>query len=282
MCNTSSTYHLWEIANHVQHTERLSPVGNCKSCATHWALSPATRRATCHMVWRDSSVIKFDRVEIIFMLAFYFMGWTIKPMMEVRKPMYMEKTPGDELQKMPHTKAWRFKPQVRLEPTQQHWWQARKADMLTTTPRGSPAQKFWLCSNTVTLDERPGHWHWYWRAEFIGAYHHRKVGRQWLKKKSKPWKNLIFLVKSPQPVSLPLASCKIRQARASISQNVIAADYSSSKSPEVYVWKQVKEVSIFFFSCDCLVGQEVKASISRAEDPRFKSRLRQDFFGAKS
>ena len=34
-------------------------------------------------------------------------------MKEGRKPEYTEKTPGDELQKMPHTKAQRFKPQAR-------------------------------------------------------------------------------------------------------------------------------------------------------------------------
>ena len=56
-------------------------------------------------------------------------------MKEGRKPEYLEKTPGDELQKMPHTTARRFKPQARLEPAQYHWWQARKADMLTVTPR---------------------------------------------------------------------------------------------------------------------------------------------------
>ena len=39
-------------------------------------------------------------------------------MKEVRKPEYPEKTPGDELQKMPHTKARRFKAQARLEPAQ--------------------------------------------------------------------------------------------------------------------------------------------------------------------
>ena len=56
-------------------------------------------------------------------------------MKEGRKPEYPEKTPGDELQKMPHTKARRFKPQARLEPAQWHWWQARKADVPTVTPR---------------------------------------------------------------------------------------------------------------------------------------------------
>ena len=34
---------------------------------------------------------------------------------------------------MPHTTARRFKLQVRLEPAEQHWWQARKADVLTVT-----------------------------------------------------------------------------------------------------------------------------------------------------
>ena len=50
-----------------------------------------------------------------------------------RKPEYPEKTLGDELQKMPHITARRFKTQARLEPAQLHWWQARKADMLTVT-----------------------------------------------------------------------------------------------------------------------------------------------------
>ena len=45
-----------------------------------------------------------------------FIGWTIKPMKEGRKPEYPEKTPGDELQKMPHTEVRTFKHQARLEP----------------------------------------------------------------------------------------------------------------------------------------------------------------------
>ena len=32
-----------------------------------------------------------------------------------RKPEYPEKIPDDELQKMPHTKALKFKPPLRLE-----------------------------------------------------------------------------------------------------------------------------------------------------------------------
>ena len=59
-------------------------------------------------------------------------------MKEGRKPVYPEKTPGDKLQKMTHTKARKFKPQAKLEPALKHWLQARKADMLTITPRVAP------------------------------------------------------------------------------------------------------------------------------------------------
>ena len=38
-------------------------------------------------------------------------------MKEGKKPKHPEKTPDDELQKMPHTKARKFKPQARLELT---------------------------------------------------------------------------------------------------------------------------------------------------------------------
>ena len=39
-------------------------------------------------------------------------------MKEGRKLEYPEKTPGDDLQIMPHTTARRFKPPARLEPAQ--------------------------------------------------------------------------------------------------------------------------------------------------------------------
>ena len=68
--------------------------------------------AVCHLVQRDNSAIKFDRVEIALILALFY--W-LKPMKEGRKPEYREKTPDDELQKIPHTKARKFKPQARLE-----------------------------------------------------------------------------------------------------------------------------------------------------------------------
>ena len=69
----------------------------------------------CHVVRRDSSAIKFDIVYIAFIFAlFYWLNHS--PTKEGRKPEYPEKTTNDELQKMPHTKAQKFKPQPRLEP----------------------------------------------------------------------------------------------------------------------------------------------------------------------
>ena len=59
-------------------------------------------------------------------------------MKEGRKLEYPERTPGDELTKIPHTKARRFKLQARLEPAQYHWWQALKTDVLTVTPPVAP------------------------------------------------------------------------------------------------------------------------------------------------
>ena len=60
--------------------------------------------AVCHLVRRDSSAIKFDRVKIVFILALF--HWLIHLLMkEGMKPEYLEKTPDDELQKMPHNKA---------------------------------------------------------------------------------------------------------------------------------------------------------------------------------
>ena len=74
---------------------------------------------TCHLVRRDSSAIKVSVTELkSHLFELYFIGWTIKLMKEGGKPEYPKKTPGDELQKMPHTTTRRFKPQARLKPTQ--------------------------------------------------------------------------------------------------------------------------------------------------------------------
>ena len=86
--------------------------------------SRATHRApiTCNMlctIWYEGTAQLLSLTELkshLFWL--YLIGWTIKTMKEGRKLEYPEKNPGDKLQKMPHTKAWRLKPQARLEPTQ--------------------------------------------------------------------------------------------------------------------------------------------------------------------
>ena len=84
--------------------------------------------------WYEGAAQLLNSTELtLHIFELYFTGSTIKPMKEGKKPEYLEKTPGEELQKIPHTKAWRFKPQAGLEPALYHWWQARKADMLTIT-----------------------------------------------------------------------------------------------------------------------------------------------------
>ena len=60
-------------ANCLQHV-RSSGSGAvvCKSRATHGALITCKCHVTCHLVRRDSSAIKFYRVEIAFILALYY------------------------------------------------------------------------------------------------------------------------------------------------------------------------------------------------------------------
>ena len=73
------------------------------------------QRVVCHVVRRDSSSIKCDRVRITF--SFVLFDWLKRlTYKEGRRPEYPEKTPEDQLQKMPHTKARKFKPQPKLEP----------------------------------------------------------------------------------------------------------------------------------------------------------------------
>ena len=116
------------------HTLKWPRAQSCANYVQHIERSPcATCRVMCHVVRRDSSAVKYDRVEIAFIwVLFYWLNH--QPMKEGRKPEFPEKTPGDELQKMPHAKARRFKPQARLEPAQQHWCLAKKADVLIVVP----------------------------------------------------------------------------------------------------------------------------------------------------
>ena len=95
------------------------------------------QQAVCQLVRRDSSVIKFDKFEIALALFFWLKALTDDGGEEAGVP---GKESDDELQKMPHTHR-KFKPQARLEPALSHWWQARKADVLTITPRLFSDQK---------------------------------------------------------------------------------------------------------------------------------------------
>ena len=89
-------------ANHVQHIERLPHAS-------------VMLRAT----WYEGTAQLLSFTELkLHLFELYFIGWTLKRMEEGRKPEYLEKTPGDKLQKMPHTTTRRFKPQARLKPTQ--------------------------------------------------------------------------------------------------------------------------------------------------------------------
>ena len=93
--------------------------------------------------------IALDRLQIAFIWASVY-WWNHLPMKERRKPEYLEKTPDDEVQKMPPTKARKFKPQTRLEPPIQHWWHARKVDKLTTTSRTTPTTYLLWCKPSPT------------------------------------------------------------------------------------------------------------------------------------
>ena len=59
-------------ANRLQHVCSSGPGATvCKSLATHRALITCKCHVTCHLVRRDSSAIKFDRVEIAFIWALF-------------------------------------------------------------------------------------------------------------------------------------------------------------------------------------------------------------------
>ena len=59
--------------NCLQHVRSSGPGATvCKSRATHPALITCKCHVTCHLVRRDSSAIKFDRVEIAFIWALFY------------------------------------------------------------------------------------------------------------------------------------------------------------------------------------------------------------------
>ena len=73
-------------ANHVQHIERFSRAS-------------VMLRAT----WYEGTAQLLSLTELkSHLFELYFIGWTIKPMKEGKKPEYPDKTPGDELKKKRH------------------------------------------------------------------------------------------------------------------------------------------------------------------------------------
>ena len=96
-------------------------VARAQSCTNHVQHIKRPSRASVMLraTWYEGTAQLLSLTELkSHLLELCFIGWTIKPMEEGRKPEYPEKTPGNELQKMPHTTARRFKPQARLKPAQ--------------------------------------------------------------------------------------------------------------------------------------------------------------------
>ena len=98
--------------------------------------------AVFHLVRRDSSAIKSDIVELAFILALFY---CLKPLTDEggEETGVPGENPDDELQKMPHTKARKFKPQARLEPrtlTLVAGQESRRANRYTTRRRGKGQQ----------------------------------------------------------------------------------------------------------------------------------------------
>ena len=98
-------------ANCLQHVHSSDPGAIvCKSHATDRAL--ITCNMSCCVPRGMKGKISYSSLTELrsHLFELYFIGWTIKSMKEGKKPEYPEKTPGDELQKMPHTTVQRFKP----------------------------------------------------------------------------------------------------------------------------------------------------------------------------
>ena len=110
-------YHLLAAPQTVSNT--YAQVAQAQSCANHAQYVERLLCATCRNTWYEGTAQLLSLTEFkSHLFELYFIGWTIEPMKEGRKPEYPEKAPGDELQKMSHTTARRFKPQARLEPAQ--------------------------------------------------------------------------------------------------------------------------------------------------------------------
>ena len=95
------------------------PRRNCVQITCNTSSAYHMQHVVLRATWYEGTAQLLSLTELkSHLFELYFVGWIIKPMKEGRKPEYPEKTLGDELQKMPHTTARRFKPQARLEPAQ--------------------------------------------------------------------------------------------------------------------------------------------------------------------
>ena len=72
-------------------------------------------------------------------------------MEEGRKSEYPEKSPDDEIQKMPHTKSQNSSPDRDSNP---HWWHARKTDMLSYYATRRPTRHRQFSLYTVTQNHQ--------------------------------------------------------------------------------------------------------------------------------
>ena len=95
------------------------PRRNCVQITCNTSSAYHVQHVVLRATWYEGTAQLLSLTELkLHLFELYFVSRIIKPMREGRKPEYPEKTPGDELQKMPHTTARRFKPQARLEPAQ--------------------------------------------------------------------------------------------------------------------------------------------------------------------
>ena len=106
----------------------------CKACATHRAfitcnMSLGTKGQLSYWVWQNWNCIYFSAILLTETINRWMRGrnWSTQ-----RKPLKMS------FRNCHILKPKNSKLQVRLEPTVYHWWQARKADVLTIPSRITP------------------------------------------------------------------------------------------------------------------------------------------------
>ena len=113
----------------------------CKSCAAHTGL--ITCKMSCTTWYKGTAQLlsltelksRFVVVVVVFFFSFLLFAELLTDEGGENIGVAGEKPCRRAYAKMPHTNARKCKPQLRLEPALLHWWQAKKADVLTMTPR---------------------------------------------------------------------------------------------------------------------------------------------------